>query len=301
MAGDEHAVYLRNLKKVRNNIQDKQVRKALEYLRPLAPLPAEVRPGGNVRGRIRALMLDVYGTLFISGSGDIGLLAGPHNRDGRLESLLEAFGIERHPQQVVSELKQAVAAEHDRARHSGIAYPEVVIEDIWQQLLGFGDKHTARSFALCFELLVNPVWPMPFLQELIAGCVSKPIVLGIISNAQFYTPLLFEWFLGKNLTSLGFDQQLVFFSYRHRCAKPGRKMFELARNVLGSKGIAARQVLYLGNDMLNDVFPAQQCGFQAALFAGDRRSLRLRSGCRDLAGRQPDWTVTDLRQVVRGL
>ncbi|MFO8111277.1 MAG: hypothetical protein R6T92_02100, partial [Desulfosalsimonadaceae bacterium] len=43
-------------------------------------------------------------------------------------------------------------------------------------------------------------------------------------------------------------------------------------------GIFPEDVLFLGNDMRNDILPARRIGFQTALFAGDRRSLRL---CRD--------------------
>ncbi len=301
MACDETSLYFRNLQKARNNIQDGTVRRALEYLRPIEPLPTGMTPEGGPGGKIEALVLDVYGTLFVSGSGEIGLPEEEPDRDERLDDLLRAFRIDRKPRQVVSELKQAIAAEHELAKKSGRKHPEVVIEDVWRRLLAFRDEQTARRFALCFELATNPVWPMPGLQRLIAGCVSKRIVLGIISNAQFYTPLLFEWFLGKDLPRLGFDPRLLFFSYRHRCAKPGPEMFRMAAEVLRQKGITAGQTLYLGNDMLNDVWPAKECGFRAALFAGDRRSLRLRPGRKDLAGLKPDWTVTDLGQVAGGL
>ena len=55
----------------------------------------------------------------------------------------------------------------------------------------------------------------------------------------------------------------------------------------------------LGNDMLNDIYPARNVGFQTALFAGDKRSLRLRTEdprCRDLTS---DLVVTDLGQLIQ--
>jgi putative hydrolase of the HAD superfamily len=63
-------------------------------------------------------------------------------------------------------------------------------------------------------------------------------------------------------------------------------------------GIAAESALYVGNDLRNDIQPAAQAGFRTALFAGDRRSLRLHRDdqqCRDLS---PDWVVTDLGQLA---
>jgi putative hydrolase of the HAD superfamily len=52
--------------------------------------------------------------------------------------------------------------------------------------------------------------------------------------------------------------------------------------------------------MRNDIRPAKAAGFQTALFAGDRRSLRKRPDdacCRHLL---PDMIVTDLRQLIVG-
>jgi len=53
--------------------------------------------------------------------------------------------------------------------------------------------------------------------------------------------------------------------------------------------------------MLNDILPAQRIGFKTALFAGDKRSLRLRpddARCEDIV---PDIIVTDLLQLVEYL
>ena len=51
---------------------------------------------------------------------------------------------------------------------------------------------------------------------------------------------------------------------------------ELRVGALGKNGVAPGEVLYVGNDMLNDVYAAGQVGFRTALFAGDQRSLRMR-------------------------
>jgi putative hydrolase of the HAD superfamily len=50
--------------------------------------------------------------------------------------------------------------------------------------------------------------------------------------------------------------------------------------------------------MLNDVAAASQAGFRTALYAGDRRSLRLRSGDDRIQRVQPDLVVTHLRQLM---
>ncbi|MGD8667822.1 MAG: hypothetical protein PVI58_17580, partial [Desulfobacterales bacterium] len=65
-----------------------------------------------------------------------------------------------------------------------------------------------------------------------------------------------------------------------------------------AKGIARSSTLVVGNDMLNDIYPAKKMGFQTALFAGDARSLRLRKDdprCHDL---RADLILTDLEQLI---
>ena len=301
MGCENSAYYLRNIEKTRNNIRDDTILYVLKYLNPLEPLPADVKPAGGLRGPVKALLLDIYGTLLISGSGDIGTVGAKTGVDKHLEKLLFSFDIKIEVGQIMPKLKNAIGKEHQQARSSGIEHPEVVIENIWKNLLGFKDIQTARKFALCFELLTNPVWPMPCLKVLIEDCKSSKIRLGIISNAQFYTPLLFEWFLGKNLQELGFDSNLIFFSYQHGTAKPDVGMFRQAGKLLNHMGIESNQVLYVGNDMLNDILPAHTCGYQTALFAGDRRSIRMREDDERLQDIRPDWIVTELDQLRLGL
>jgi putative hydrolase of the HAD superfamily len=71
--------------------------------------------------------------------------------------------------------------------------------------------------------------------------------------------------------------------------------------VLCRRGIRHDEVLYVGNDMLNDIMPANSVGFRTALFAGDARSLRLREDEPSVRGSTPDLVVTDLLDLVRCL
>ena len=75
-------------------------------------------------------------------------------------------------------------------------------------------------------------------------------------------------------------------------------MFNVAAEELEKMGVSAHSVLYVGNDMLNDIYPAKKTGFKTALFAGDARSLRLREKnpkCKDLSA---DIIITDLIQIL---
>jgi putative hydrolase of the HAD superfamily len=122
---------------------------------------------------------------------------------------------------------------------------------------------------------------------------------GIVSNAQFYTPLLFSAFFDQTLEEIGFDTDCCIWSYRELKAKPSSDLFPKAEKYLKrNHGIKLSETLYVGNDMLNDIYTASQSGCKTALFAGDRRSLRLRKEderCMDL---KPDAVITALNQLA---
>jgi putative hydrolase of the HAD superfamily len=63
-------------------------------------------------------------------------------------------------------------------------------------------------------------------------------------------------------------------------------------------GLSTAACLYVGNDMLNDIYPAKQLGFQTALFAGDKRSLRLRTDDARCVNLFADLVLTDLGQLI---
>jgi len=269
------------------------------WFQPLELIPTELSPQLPPRLDIDALLFDVYGTLFISGSGDISLARASGSQGGHLSALLKKYEIAMAGDALREQLFAAIERDHARSRDKGIAYPEVQIDSIWQGITGIQDFQTVRDFAIEYELLVNPVGPMPHLAELLAAGRRAHLVMGLISNAQFFTPLLFDWFLDNKPEKLGFSKDLLFYSWRWGCAKPSEILFEAAARRLADRGIDRQQVLYIGNDMRNDILPARKAGFRTALFAGDQRSLRLRRDdprCTDL---EPDLVVTDLIQVSK--
>jgi putative hydrolase of the HAD superfamily len=268
------------------------------HLDPMAPIPTGISADLSAMRRPGAVLFDIYGTLLISGAGEIGVDRQPPTTGDGLSSLLRRYRIERTADQLASALRQAIAREHADARRKGIEAPEVDIVRIWQAVLGRDDGTRIEDFALEYELVVNPVYPMPGLERLIASIGGAGVPMGIISNAQCYTPVLLECLLGANLKQCGFDPNLLFYSWREGRAKPSVFMFERAKTALLDMGIPAASVLYMGNDMLNDIRPAASVGFRTALFAGDRRSLRRREADERCHGLFPDLIVTDLRQLL---
>lgn len=267
------------------------------FIRPLEPIPTRLHPTGRLANRLKCMLFDVYGTLLISGSGDVGTAMQTIQDDKRFKQLLLEFNVDRPSGIILQNFFSTIARQHERLKTSGIDYPEVKIDHIWMQVLGWRNRDRARSFALGFELIANPVFPMPGLLKLVQH-VRERCCLGIISNAQFYTPLLLEKFFNTSLEKTGFAKDLLFFSYQTNHAKPSEHLFHLAKNRLEKHGIAPQQTLYLGNDLLNDILPAQKIGFNTALFAGDRRSLRLRQNDERCNGIVPDIIITELLQLL---
>jgi putative hydrolase of the HAD superfamily len=279
--------------------------------RPLEPLPTGAAAKLPRLPEVRAVLFDVYGTLFISASGDVGT-ATAMDRAAAVREALRATGVDPVSPEAGSRgselLMAAVAASRQGQRAQGIPFPEVEIRDLWRGVLAAlheadvisvgPDAVDVERLAVEYEGRVNPVWPMPGMSDVFGALRELGLPLGIVSNAQFFTPLIFEALLDTSADRLGFRPELCAWSYACRVAKPGTDIFGIVLEPLRRAGLTPEQVLYVGNDMRNDIWPAARCGLQTALFAGDRRSLRLRAADPDCAGLVPDVVVTDLRQLA---
>lgn len=274
---------------------------------PLAPHATDVEARYEPIDGVRAVLFDIYGTLFISASGDISLTSGASRGDAAAQAF-DAIGCnlpDGSGDQVVAELHQQIKHHH---AVSQAEYPEVDIHQVWrdtlEQLLANGlidrtlEAGSIETLAIEYETRVNPIWPMPGLENSLRAIQDANLVLGIVSNAQAFTQELFPALTGATLADFGFAEDISVWSYLHLQAKPGKFLYEQAVAALAVRGIQPGDVLYVGNDMRNDVAPAQAVGFRTVLFAGDARSLRLRDGDPLVSGVQPDAVVTDLRQIL---
>ncbi len=270
---------------------------------PLEPMPTEMEARCAPIEGLRALFFDVYGTLLISASGDISLTSGA-GQGGAIGEALASVGIKfTGPADGAIDLFRSTIGQ--RHAESSAPYPEVEIREVWEQVLHGFQKHgwipqipaDIERMAIEYEMRVNPVWTMPGMEACLETIRHAGLPLGIVSNAQFFTLELFPALVGQTLGELRFSEDLSIWSYEHGEAKPGRHLYDLAVGVAAARGLAPSEILYVGNDMRNDIAPATQVGFRTALFAGDARSLRLRRGDPLARGVTPDAVVTDLRQI----
>ena len=280
--------------------------------RPLAPEPiARVAPRLPRFPDVAAVLFDVYGTLLVSASGDIG----PAEEDTAhaMSAALAAAGFPPRSRDAgprgAALREESVRRRHAGSRARGVKHPEVDIASVFAELLdalcseglvaGVPDAAAARRLALEFEARSNPAWPMPGLEAVLAALRQRRLVLGLVSNAQFYTPLLFDALLSRDLAALGFDRDVCAFSHEAGEAKPSPRLVETALAALARKhGLSPRQVLAVGNDVAKDIDPAAALGCRTVLFAADRRSFRPRADDPLAAGRPPDAVLTELAQLV---
>lgn len=273
---------------------------------PIEPISTGITLDLHPINGVETVLFDIYGTLLISGSGDVGTAAATDSSEALTQSLIVSGyegDHERAGELGPALIRAEIAQWHEAARDDGIEYPEVEISRVWKkiikkfQTLGLlkadDDPQKILRLAVEYECRVNPVWPMPGALETIEFLKARGFRLGIVSNAQFYTPLILEALLGKSVKTLGFDPSLCVWSYKEHRAKPDIQLFQGLK-----KKTDLSKALYVGNDMLNDIWTATQAGCQTVLFAGDRRSLRLRehdSRCKKLT---PTAIVDNLRQIT---
>ena len=291
----------------------------IEHIRqlssPMEPQPTELSERLQPLPGIRAVLFDIYGTLFISGTGDISLARAMSNEEALTEALkFSGFSgkLEEAGTAGKEYLLQAIQNSHEALRAKGVGSPEVDIRQEWTavlsrlqakfSLLGNISQDAVTQLSVDYECRVNPIWPMPGLKETLQQIREGNCLLGIVSNAQFYTQLLFPAFLNASYEELGFEPHLCAWSFEYLEAKPSIKLFQgILERLQQEHGIVPEETLYVGNDMLNDMWPASQLGLKTALFAGDRRSLRLRENddrCQQL---EPDLIITELPQLLRAI
>lgn len=261
---------------------------------------------------VRAVVFDIYGTLISSGVGDISLSSKSNSSDALLHSLSD-HGIKvlstSESKRLYNFLLLSIEYFQRKRSKEGVCYPEVEIRQVWKYFL---EKLVTKKLInpppadldiegliIEYECRVNPTQPMPGLVDTLNELHQRGLKISIISNAQFYTPLLFDALIGKSLSELNICMDCAIWSYILKEGKPSQRLYESSANHLFKiHQIDPNQVLYVGNDMRNDIWPAQSVGFKTALFAGDKLSLRRRKDDPQYKRIEADLEITQLHQLL---
>ncbi len=284
-----------------------------ELSAPMEPILTDTKPILTVLKDIKVIAYDFYGTLFISGVGDIGIDDGSPDSELFLE-ILNQSGIQIKSDEAGSRgfhiYNDVVGNVISALKKSGVEYPEPDIREVWSDVLQemkseiliefLPDDNLYEQVSVEFEARMNPVWPMPDVTGTLKHFKSNGLKQGIISNSQFYTPIVLEALTNQALEDLGFNTKLLNWSYEEKLKKPGLLFYKqfLQKLTQLDNSVRPHQVLFIGNDMLKDVYPAAEFGMRTALFAGDKRSLKWRKDddrCKNL---MPDLVITKLPQLI---
>jgi len=221
------------------------------------PEPFLSLAGRPLPRRPRALILDVYGTLLSSGAGEVGTAVDKGGGSSALlAEVLREFGVETDAGAFEERLVREIRGDHEISRGAGIPWPEVDGAAILARMTG-KSLPEARLLGAAREAALNPASPMPGAAELLAKARKAGLVLGIVSNAQYYTVPVLEAAFGRSLADLGFSTELCVWSWRLGRAKPDPELFRVLARALGERGIRPEDAVYAGNDLANDIAPAR--------------------------------------------
>ena len=293
------------------------IRKWLDSTEKLKPISTSFCPNlkNESKGKIKAVIFDIYGTLLISSSGDIDQ-ASLNEQNMREAMQAGGFDINNYPEKVysflLSQLQEKIAEQHKELRLKGHPFPDVDIFKVWKGMFQEAEKEGFLKLTgteswtdtiMVFEILSNRVYPMPGMKEVLLKIKEMGIPLGIVSNAQFYTPIIMNYFLDNEFRTDQhinlFQQDLSVYSFQELRAKPDTALFDKFIPTLDEKyNIQPSEAIFVGNDMLKDVYTANQAGLKTVLFAGDERSLRLRENDVRVKGLFPDFIINQLSQLT---
>lgn len=291
------------------------IKQWLDNLKKLQPIPTGFCPNLKTNSLAKAVIFDIYGTLIISSSGDID------HASMSVESMKKAmdaggFEIDNLDKHVYSflleQLPVIIKLNHEELKVKGHPYPDVDIFKVWGEmfavaentgLLSLTGKESLPDTIIVFEILSNKVYPMPGMKEVLVKLKAKGIPLGIVSNAQFYTPIIMNYFLTGEFSSKQeiefFDPELSVYSFKELRAKPDVVLFDKINSTLVNKyNLKPADAVFIGNDMLKDIYTATNSGLRTALFSGDKRSLRIREDDSRVKGIFPEFFVNELKQIL---
>jgi len=249
---------------------------------------------------VRAAIFDVYGTMvnywrpgFEARETREGLLLGA------FEEIVSRFGMGdvlagmnpgEPPAKTLNDFYNGLLAlNHQKSAGKGIEFPEVRVEEVWSVIVmmlkrnGYDvDRHApgnagdfARYLGYTYNFFSMGRELYPGVVDALKRLRGNNIALGILSDAQFYTPvdltLLLRDQSGGAVDDYNelFDVDLTFLSCEYGFVKPSEVLFRRLFDALYEYQITPEQTVFAGNDLSVDIKPAAALGMRTALFCGD--------------------------------
>jgi putative hydrolase of the HAD superfamily len=250
---------------------------------------------------VRAAIFDVYGTMvnywrlgFEGRESREALLTSAFaevaSRFGMVEAL-QKINPACLPEKTLGDFYNGlILLNHQKSIDAGVALPEVRVEEVWSVISlmlkrnGYDvDAHApaggsvdfARYVAYTYNFLSMGRDLYPDVATALKKLKENGIALGILSDAQFYTPIdltlmLREQSGGKvdDYNEL-FDTDLTFLSCEYGFVKPSEALYRRLFDALYEYQITPAQTVFVGNDLATDIRPAAALGMKTVLFCGD--------------------------------
>lgn len=265
------------------------------------PIPANIAPRLKKFYGIKAVLCDVYGTLLIGKSNSVGDLERGKEDPKQFNKVIKEFNfknallrINKNPSKVLKGLYlEEIKKVHERKKKKGIVYPEMLIENVWKSIIkkltlngySYNKKIYGNLREFSFKVAYfyyhaegnHTFYHNAF--NVLESLKNYGIVLGLVSNSQFCTPINLDIEIKRNSGNKAglydlFDKNFIGFSYKVGQSKPGKEIFKKVLNNLKAKKIKKQQTIFIGNDINNDIKPANEIGFKTVLFAGDKNTLK---------------------------
>src|ERR1043166_420909 len=247
----------------------------------------------------KVVFWDIYGTLVAGERGDLDSLVKRHAELLPVfEQTVRNFSLPMSSEALHEHFIAAIKSERERRIAGGVEHPEGRIEEIWWKLLDNATLNQAREVALFFERHANPKQFRPGAFETLITLKQRGVRQGIISNAQFYTPIeLSELLREESACAICtyesiFDPALVVFSFELEVAKPDLAPFRRIVEVLTRDNIMPDDCVFVGDSPANDIAPAQHLGFRTVLYAPEGTSM---------LPAKPDLVIHNLAQLLEWL
>jgi putative hydrolase of the HAD superfamily len=236
---------------------------------------------------IQAVAFDVNGTL-------IRILADDDDervfRAAAHFLTYQGIGLHRH------ELREAYfQIMKEQLRASPEKYPEFDAVAIWRDIIEAHGTDFSRT------LPAGKLQQMPlFLAEMSRGISRRrlglyPYAREVLAALHEHCPLAIvtdaqSSYARAELHKVGLLGYFgpIIVSGDHGYRKPDRRLFQFA---LDGMGVAARNALYVGNDMHRDIYGAREAGLTTVMFDSDQ-------GVKAYRDCVPDYTITDLRDLL---
>ena len=171
-------------------------------------------------------------------------------------------------------LHEEIRRSNDERRSEACPQPEVDIVDVWRRILHrcgiAAESHPTRlvvQLAAAYEARANPTWPMPGATELLARLHERrSFRWGSSATLRSSLPVWSKTCSWKNRSPMADLISISAFfrtDFGKRSRAPDCSMH--CADGLARRSILPHEAIYVGNDMLNDVWAASQAGLENRL------------------------------------